>query len=423
MDVVFSANHLPLLTNREGLVNQPLRKTMKSSSCFRFNFSCLGSAIVALSILASSRPVDAQTRGFPTVLSERTLAVGTILQHWQAIQDELRATAGPKRRPEFEFRMFARELPDNNLEKFSAEKLPDRIILVIGGLQSSIEPAERFATALSGALHDPLDTRMAVFGYPNDGSISESADVLHEMLADLNRQSPKTKVSIVAHSMGSLVARHAIEPIAPETRCQLPCVDQLVMICPPNHGSVLAQYADALELHDGLSKIKSNSLTLTQLCESLVNDGLGEACEQLVPNSPFLCKLNGRKRADGVRYSTFAGTGGPITPLVRFASAVAIKETQERTRINRLPNARDALERADELLLSDEFAKGLGDGAVSLRSASLQGVNEFVTVPINHGEWAQVDQPQVQQLIQSIADQLCRTPKPAELRTHQRAKF
>ncbi len=362
-------------------------------------------------------PVFAQTRGFPAPVPASTLAVDTLLGHWQAIQNDLRTTVGPKRRPEFAFRILARELlsPETvkgasvggqNVEKLSPDLLPKRIILVMGGLQGSITSAERFALAISDAMHAPRDTRMAVFGYPNDGSICESSAVLREMLTDLHQQSPETRISIVAHSMGSLVARHAIEPTASQTGCQLSCVDQLVMICPPNHGSVLAQYADALEFPDALGRLQVGSLSFTQVLESLVNDGLGEACEELVPTSAFLEELNSRPRAAGVRYSIVSGTGGPVTPLVRLASSVAFKEARNRTRIKQLPNAKDIMNRVDEFLLSNEFAQGLGDGAVSLESAALSGVTAFFKVPINHGEWAQIDKPQVQQLVQRTAELL-----------------
>ena len=159
------------------------------------------------------------------------------------------------------------------------------------------------------------------------------------------------------------------------------------------------------------------------MLESLVNDGLGEACEELVPASPFLLELNSRPRAVGVRYSIIAGTGGPITPLVRFASSVALKGTRERTRINQLPNAKDALNRADELLLSDEFAQGLGDGAVSLQSATLAGVSEFVSIPMIHGDWAQTDKLQVQLLVQETAKLLGPIQKLVQPSIPQRAKF
>jgi len=195
------------------------------------------------------------------------------------------------------------------------------------------------------------------------------------------------------------------------------------MICPPNHGSVLAQYADALEFPDALSKLQGGLLSFNQAIESLVNDGLGEACEELVPTSSFLKELNSRPRADGVRYSIISGTGGPITPLIRFATSVALKETRERTRVNQLPNASDVINRANELLLSHEFAQGLGDGAVSLQSATLPGVREFYTVPMNHGEWAQTDKPQVQQLVQRTAELLCGQPAVIQPLVPQRAKF
>ena len=378
------------------------------SSSPKMTFKPFLCSICIIGVACCSTPSFAQTRGFPS-LTTSTLAVDALLSHWQAIQNDLRTTIGPNRRPEFEFRLFARTVNGSaTLEKFAANQLPKRIILVMGGLQGSIESPERFAMALSDFLHDPQDTRMAVFGYPNDGSICESSAVLRDMLTDLHHQSPQTKVSIVAHSMGALVARHAIEPTDPKKACQLPCVDQLVMICPPNHGSVLAQYADALELPDALAKLQCGSLSFSQVAASLVNDGLGEACEELVPTSPFLRELNSRPRAAGVHYSTVTGTGGPITPLIRLASSVAFKEARSRTRINRLPNAKDLMNRADELLLSEEFAQGLGDGAVSVQSASLPGVADFYTLPISHGEWSQVDKPQVQQLVQKTADLLCR---------------
>lgn len=398
---------------------------MSVSSKFRGNFSWMGLGVALLTCFVLANPVGAQTRGFPDVLTESNLAVSTFLDQWQAIQNDLRSNVGHKRRPVFEFRVLPSSIPGGNtVEKPSANQLPKRIILVMGGLQTSLEAAERFAVALSDAAHDPAYVRMAVFGYPNDGSIGESAIVLRELLLDLHSQSPATRVSIVAHSMGGLVARHAIEPVAPKTGCQVPCVDQLVMICPPNHGSVLAQYADALEFSDALHKLHGGSLASTQVIESLVNDGLGEACEQLVPNSPFLCELNSRARADGVRYSIIAGTGGPVGPFFRFASSVALKETRERTGVKSLPNARDILQRADELLLSDEFAQGLGDGAVSLQSAKLPDVREFVTVPIKHGEWAQTDRPQVQQLVQATAAQLCPIKSPEKAHSAPpRAKF
>ena len=366
----------------------------------------------------SAKSSWSQARGFQAPIPASDLTVGRVLQHWQAIQDDLRATIGQDRRPEYKLNILAHcnELDQSKVEQIQADQLPPRIILVLGGLQGLSESAERFAVALGDCLHQPTDTRMAVFSYPNDGSIAESGEVLRGLLIELQKKSPNTKVSIVSHSMGGLVARTAIEPTPakpnlPET--ELHCVDQLVMICPPNHGSVLAQYADALEFTDALRKIQVGSQTLTEVFGSLIDDGLGEACEELVPHCDFLRSLNSRPRAPGVRYSIIAGTGGPITPLVRLASSVAFRETKGRTRIDLLPEASDLLARADELLLSDEFAQGMGDGAVSVASARLEGVSEFSLAPVNHGEWAQLEKPSVQALVQTVSGLLVRKPTRA----------
>ena len=378
---------------------------------------CIAGLIAFLSVSLlnfQAHDVRAQDRGFGVETPTSQLSIGLLLEQWQAIQNDLRSTVGKDRRPEFEFRVLARtENQDSGKSKevFDADKLPARLIVVIGGLQSAAHSAEQFAVALDESLHHPANSRMAVFRYPNDGSICESGSVLRDLLNELHTKSPATKVSIVAHSMGGLVARYALEPIPPQTKCEVPCVDQLVMICPPNHGSVLAQYADALELPDAITKLQMGSQSFTEVVGSLVNDGLGEACDELTPTSEFLRDLNQRPRAPGVRYHIIAGTGGPITPLIRLASSIAIRETQDRTRINTLPNANDLLKRADELLLSDEFAQGMGDGAVSVASTRLNGVSEFRTVPIQHGEWAQVDRAPVQQLIQCVTEVL--NPKPA----------
>ena len=387
-----------------------------------FNFYTRTAAIqlaclIAL-VLSSASIASAQSRGFIAPIPANQLAVGVVLDQWQAIQDDLRSTVGKDRRPEFEFQILARCVANNEsqVEQFHADELPPRLVLVLGGLQGSSQSAEQFAVALSEALHHPADTRMAVFGYPNDGSIAESAFVLKDLLNELHQKSPATKVSIVAHSMGGLVVRSAIETAAANRKqatCELPCVDQLVMICPPNHGSVLAQYADALEFPDALRRLQSGSQSLQSITASLINDGLGEACEELVPQSGFLRELNSRARATHVRYSIIAGTGGLISPLIRLASSVAIRETKDRTRIDSLPNASDLLARADELLLSDEFAQGMGDGAVSVASARLDGVSDFSLAPVHHGEWAQVEKPSVQALVKTVARLLSRTPNRA----------
>jgi pimeloyl-ACP methyl ester carboxylesterase len=317
------------------------------------------------------------------------------LNHWESLQAVMRELASPLRDPEFDFALLSTGHPP---EVKSITKLPQRLVLVLGGLQGSRASAERFAEALHKQCGQPERTAFGLFVYPNDGSIQASGTALGHLLRYIHQQAPQTQVSIVAHSMGGLVARSCLEGGQPT---KLP-VDQLIMICPPNHGSVLAQYADALEFSDAVSRLNSGNERVLSVFKSLINDGLGEACDELVPGSGFLRQLNARPRAAGVRYCIIAGTRGPIPPVVRLATAIAVDEGFQRTRIGELPNASELLMRANELITSDEFARGFGDGAVSVASTRLSGVLETAELPIHHAEWADLDEPQVQSLLKLV---------------------
>jgi pimeloyl-ACP methyl ester carboxylesterase len=336
--------------------------------------------------------------------------VDQVLGHWQSIQDRLRTEIAPLGEPDFDFELlfdspFAS--PVDVLDPATLSALTPRLVIVLGGLQGRRRSAKRFAMAMHQSCK--IDKQYAVFVYPNDGSIQSSGEVLFKLLQHIQDCAPRTRITLIAHSMGGLVARQCLESCACATgKSRLPSVDQLVMICPPNHGSVLAQYADALEFTDAITKMKSGDQSIPVVLRSLINDGLGEACEELVPNSEFLQQLNSKPRAVGVQYTIIAGTGGLITPLVRLAAATVVDESFSRTRISRLSNASDLVLRANELLTSDEFARGCGDGVVSLKSAQLPGVHEFSELDIFHSEWADTEKPQVQLLVKKVAESLDR---------------
>jgi hypothetical protein len=335
--------------------------------------------------------------------------IETYVESWQSLKKDLREVIAPFRQPEFEIRLLARNSRSGELEKLSIADLPSRVLLVIGGLQTSKDACQSFANALENQLDFPADSRVAVFEYPNDGSILESGRVLKQLLRELHRGSPKTNVSIIAHSMGGLVARYALE--SPCELDQVPVqsiVDRFTMICPPNHGSILAQYAEALEIADALSKMNNGQESLLSVINALIDDGLGEACEELVPDSTLLRELNGYARVANVRYTIIAGTGGPISPLVRLASSIVLAEGRSKKEIRELPALEETLRRAEQLLGSDELTLGLGDGAVSVRSARLAGVDQFIKLPFHHAEWSDVAKPQVQDLVRAVALSLSR---------------
>jgi pimeloyl-ACP methyl ester carboxylesterase len=323
---------------------------------------------------------------------------------WTSLKNDFREILSPLAKPRYSLEL---------LEHTSSEKRPantDRLVIVIGGLQTGADAAKRFANQLSKEIEKTETTQFAIFEYPNDGSMETSGQVLRKVLAQIARRFPQTKISLVGHSMGGLVARSAIEPtedIAAGGTRSIESADQLILICPPNQGSVLAQYADALELADFVSKLGNAKHSLADVAFSLIDDGLGEACEELQPNSPFLTNLNQCQRAPGVRYTIFAGNQGPLPPLAQLVSGIAISELQRgavRTSGNEASViVEQTLDCLRELLQSDELAQGRGDGAVSVESARLAGVNDFRVVPINHTHWCEVERPAVADLVRKIA--------------------
>ncbi len=340
----------------------------------------------------------------------RPVQSGELAESWQSLRSELRAAIAPLAEPKYEIRLLARGEVDGSPERLSISELPERIVLILGGLQGDAQACEQFAMSLERTMAFPANTRCAVFDYPNDGSIQESGRVLKRLLQEFHLGSPNTKVSIVGHSMGGLVARYALEfPSEPDRFAACEMVDHLTMLCPPNHGSVLAQYADALEFADALSKMKNGSDSLISVINALVDDGLGEACDELVPGSEFLRTLNSMERVPGVRYSIIAGTRGPISPLLRLAGSIAVSQGRSESQTRGLEKIEKGLRRVEELISSDELTLGLGDGAVSLGSARLPGVTEFMKAPIHHAEWADVEKPQVQELIRKVASLLDRS--------------
>ncbi len=347
----------------------------------------------------------------PTIISD-------VLERWQSAQDQLRVEVAADRATEFDFQLLpmltlnrdsAETLSEDALEPRTLAGLPKRLVVVLGGLQGRPGSTQRFAECLHSTIAR-ADVRVATFVYPNDGPIARSAAVLEKLLKHIDACAPQTRVTLITHSMGGLVARYCVEPAdkllaghGPTTN-----VDQLIMICPPNHGSVLAQYADALELADALHRMKEDQVPLRQILQSLVSDGIGEACEELVPNSELLQCLNSRPRAQGVNYHIIAGTAGPIGPMIRLATTVAIEESFANTRVGTMPDVSDVLQRVHQLVASDEFARGLGDGAVSVASARLEGVSHLTLIPMQHTEWSDTDKPLIKSLVRTVADKVSR---------------
>ncbi len=114
-----------------------------------------------------------------------------------------------------------------------------------------------------------------------------------------------------------------------------------------------------------------------------LSDGIGEAADDLLPDSPFLKALNARPRRAEVAYHILAGDSGFITPETRKRI-----ETQARS----LQKASGLLGNLTSLALGDlpsqldEITDGTGDGCVSVASTRLEGVTDRKVLHANHVE-------------------------------------
>jgi hypothetical protein len=143
------------------------------------------------------------------------------------------------------------------------------------------------------------------------------------------------------------------------------------MLCTPNHGSPLAHARFAVELREqGMRLFNGNGNLLSGFV-----DGTGEAGKDLVPESEFLKALNARPNPPDVALSIIAGIASPISKEV-----LAELEKEGTAKLNADKGGVFAACRA----ALESLADGVGDGCVSVSSAKLDGVADFVTVSGTH---------------------------------------
>jgi pimeloyl-ACP methyl ester carboxylesterase len=243
------------------------------------------------------------------------------------------------------------------------------VVVVIHGYNSSPEKIH----AVVAAVHDagfPCGT----FAYPNDYAISASAQLLSSELRRFARVHPERRVVLVCHSMGGIVARACVE----DTLYDPGNVDRLILIAPPNRGTAIAHFAIGTDLWEHwLSRPDGGPW---QRVHDSVVDGLGEAANDLCPDSTFLAELNTRPRNPQIHYSIILGTGARMSE----AEMNWIRESVVR-KLTKLPGAKDGAERLDAMLSDlDELVEGKGDGVVAVARGRLDGVSDTVVLPFGH---------------------------------------
>ncbi len=244
-----------------------------------------------------------------------------------------------------------------------------RTVVLVHGLEANAGGLARMRAAFESA-----GVQALWFDYPNDGPVDAAGERLSDELKRLHVESPELKVVLVGHSMGGLVARAAVEPAGRDPGN----VTDLVCLGTPHRGSALAKQREWAELASGgFWGIVRQLLTLT----GGAKDGRGEAGDDLTPGSRFLCTLARGKRPAGVRYHVAAGRKGPLSAE---RQAALVRKAEDYCRVNHVaePRRRELLEIAG----AEEFRNGAGDGAVTLKSALLDGADCSRTFDCGHSD-------------------------------------
>jgi len=245
------------------------------------------------------------------------------------------------------------------------------LVVIVHGYGSS---ADEFQ-ALRGKLRD-TGLATGVFSYPNDAKVALSGRELASALQSFEHRYPDRRISLVAHSMGGLLSRVAIED--PESGT-VGNIDQLIMVATPNQGSNLARVPVSLDIWQNW--LDGEPDTVKSVFFESVLDGLNEARFDLQPESALLARLNGLPRNPNVRYSLLLGNKGPATREQLDELRRVIMDSQETNAALRVLGSRlgPLLEDLDELV------DGLGDGAVAVERGRLQGVDDTIVLDFSHG--------------------------------------
>ena len=222
------------------------------------------------------------------------------------------------------------------------------------------------------ANRDKTKRIVLMFRYPNDGPAQDSAKLLASELARLRKAHPETKVTIVAHSLGGLVSRAAIE----DPKLDPGNVRQLIMVATPNQGSHLAYLPGGFDVLEHLVKRDPAASRF----QASWQDGLNEARSDLRPDSKFLRELNARKRNSKVRYSLILGNDAALSESSVTELTSLLKRAQKKSKTLQL-----ASPRLDPILTDPaEFTDGEGDGVVAVKRGRLAGVEDTIVLPFRH---------------------------------------
>jgi pimeloyl-ACP methyl ester carboxylesterase len=139
---------------------------------------------------------------------------------------------------------------------------------------------------------------------PANGDIIEYAKLFAKKIEEILAQTKKSKVNIIAHSMGGLISRYYIEKLGGVDK-----VNKLIMLGTPNHGS--APLPEVFEMFAKIEKgieLKVNEIKfLMGKKEEKKIDVFGTAAKLMKPGSDFLNDLGYKAKPN---FYLIAGTKG-----------------------------------------------------------------------------------------------------------------
>lgn len=236
-----------------------------------------------------------------------------------------------------------------NLDEYAGEKA---VVVMVHGLEGG--PSTYCELAPAFANHEWFPLQLV---YPNDAGVQRPAEYLLRELKKLHRQYPATRVAVIAHSLGGLVAWKALS----DSEAGSAGVTDLVTLGTPFGGSSLAQFQEELELSDvGLRMLQLDWSGL-----DIAGDGSGEAVQILLPESSQRRALLKTPLAEGVRLHLIAGDGGPVGKGDRHKFRGLVERLIDK--LEPQPAFAASLRQFAE---SRELLNGFGDGAVTVDSAT-----------------------------------------------------
>lgn len=241
------------------------------------------------------------------------------------------------------------------------------LVLLIHGMDSDSHMWGSMVKLLQADGH-----QVASFAYPDDGAIDEAGMLLADGMADWRIRFPDARpMSVIAHSMGGLVTRHYVEGAGYRGG-----VERLIMLGTPNHGSTWTGWRWATEWN---SQYKTCQRDGNWSWSKLTEDGNGEAATDLKPGSTFLTSLNALPRREGIAYTIVAGNRSAVRQVGADWLACTADWTPKGVWGLRQAHEGMAAKAADLRQVVAEC-----DGPVTLDSAKLDGVEDFVVVSADH---------------------------------------